>query len=149
MKMITALNEDTNLVQDVTTTGDGRLRVEITPRYLDMGLVVNGDEGGNGYEIAAGAYTTPVVLTDLDWARYALYFYKSNSTGTLYQARVDSDGNASEVEAVVSNVFSAATGNWRDSVISSPPLCSTSIKLRLKNTSSSVDNYWLKAAFFG
>lgn len=149
MRMITALNEDTNLVQDVTTTGDGRLRVEVTSRYEDLGLLVDGGEGGNGYEIAAGAYTTPVVLTDLEWAKYTLYFYKSNSTGALYMARIDAEANVSEVEATISNVFTNATGNWRDAVITAPLLCSLSIQLRLKNTSSSVGNYWLKAAFFG
>ncbi|MCE5322061.1 hypothetical protein LLG46_01960 [bacterium] len=149
MRMITALNEDTNLVQDVTTTGDGRLRVEVTSRYAGMRSLVDGNEGGNGYTIAAGAYTTPVVITDLAWTRYALYFYKSNSTGTLYLSRIDDEGNVSEVEGTISNVFSVASGYWRDMLTTSPILCSESIQLRIKNTGSSAGDYWLKIAFFG
>lgn len=65
MRMITALNEDTNLVQDVTTTGEGRLCVEHSPRYHDLGQILD-------VTLAAYAEVLATPVDDIDWVRHVL-----------------------------------------------------------------------------
>lgn len=63
--MITALNEDTNLVQDLTTTGEGRLCVEHSPRYLDLGQVLDAT-------VAAYAEVLATPVDGIDWVRHVI-----------------------------------------------------------------------------
>jgi hypothetical protein len=96
MRMITAINEDTNLVQDVTTTSEGRLCVEQSPRYYDLGEIINDT-------IAAYAEVLAAPVDEIDWARHTILrtFWngREEETCLLQYYRRDSNGDL-DVSAV-------------------------------------------------
>ncbi|MCE5322139.1 hypothetical protein LLG46_02360 [bacterium] len=126
-----------------TLDGDSQ---QIRGKYKNLGLIINGDEDGNGYQIAAGAYTTPVVVDDIGWMRFFIVFGKAKDVaGTVYFQRISPEGEVSVSEYTLGTVMNTADETWRD-------LASTgqnyapwggSAQLKVKNTGSSPGCYWL------
>ena len=63
--MITALDETTRRVQDVTATDDNRLCVQEAPKYTDLGKVFDAT-------VTASGWGTVDLNADLSWVRFVV-----------------------------------------------------------------------------
>ncbi|MEN6358350.1 MAG: hypothetical protein ABFD83_14855 [Armatimonadota bacterium] len=146
--IITAIDTKTKELVDVAADQSGAV---ITRRkYAGFVNLFKADaEGDNGYGIAVGAYTDYVTVDNADWMAYLHFFYKSSEIGSLYYSRADDEGHVSTSELSIGGVLTTAATEWKDNMISGSSPFGKTLKLRIKNTGSSVSNYWLKMAGIG
>lgn len=162
--MVLTLNEATGKAQNALGNAAGRLLVEQTTKYLDLGLVINGDTGGNGNQLAAGAevsLATIPLISDCEWVRYIQVFWKnSNILGEFRPHRfadaamtIDSLGATSLMEL---SEFGASTG-WATTFFGPAIVSPTAIvgllgrfaKLSYKNNGVSAANVYMRIVLFG
>ncbi|MCX6345725.1 MAG: hypothetical protein NT018_11740 [Armatimonadetes bacterium] len=162
--MILTLNEATGKAPNALGNAAGRLLVEQTAKFLDLGLVIDGDTGGNGYQLAAGAevsLATIPLISDCEWVRYIQVFWKNgNIVGEFRPHRFADEAMTIDSLSATSlaelSEFGASTG-WTTTffgpAVSTP--CATVgllgrfAKLSYKNYGASAANVYMRIVLFG
>lgn len=146
MKMITALNEDTNLVQDLTTTSEGRLCVESAPRYVYLDRVIN-------TAIAAYAEVLASTIDNLDWTRHlilsASYTIHVDDTCTVkaYRQTTNGDIGAAPVDLMTLTGSDCPVYSADCSLVDFTP--GYGVKFAVRNNSGQSANISLSAQLLG
>ncbi|MEN6358159.1 MAG: hypothetical protein ABFD83_13880 [Armatimonadota bacterium] len=137
------LNENLNRILD----GEGSQRV--ASKWKDYGLIIDGDNGGNGNWIAAGAYVTIDISGDLGWAKTPAFFGKSsNGTSTTCKmVRGDGAGNYDATETTVTLFNDADT--WKSTISTTPWYVGWGMRIKVTNGGGSSACVWLRFALIG
>ncbi len=102
--MITALDETTRLVQDVTATDDNRLCVQDVPKYVDLGKVFDAT-------VTASGWGTFDLTEDLSWVRFVVVVLQvgtaANANSKINLRRMCPTSGAPDVNGSGTNVVNA------------------------------------------
>ncbi len=153
--MILTLNESTGKAQNAKGNSAGHLLVEQTSKYLDLGILVDGYEDHNGWQLAAGAIAIVPAINNLEWVRNIVLFFKGPSGGSadIRMFRINTDGVMAEPLTgvslgcfgyYVSYVMSPNTG-----MNSTSGILGKSAKLTVKNNGASAADFFLSAQLLG
>lgn len=150
--MITAVDNDTGQERNIFSNGNGELCVEQTPKYLDLGLVVNGDAGGNGHQLAAGAVATVPVVDNVEWVRNIIVMYKSPAA-ELHINRINTDGlqaaPANPPPLGATSEYISYTVSPTEGLGTASGLLGKSAIITIKNTSAAAADCWLAVQLLG
>jgi hypothetical protein len=151
-----ALNETTKNAQSVMANSSGRMLVESTAKYRNLGLVVSGAAGGNGYQLAAGADAVVSTLEDVEWVRYLTFICKgsaeklavlvrriSPTDDTINGATLSSD--ITGTNAWVTTALSPNSYGWGGGTSQ----LGKKAKITVRNTGTGAANFWLHAELMG
>lgn len=102
--MITALDETTRLVRDLTATDDNRLCVQEAPKYTDLGKVFDAT-------VTASGWGTVDLNVDLSWVRFIVVVLQAgtaaNANSKVNLRRMCPTAGAPEVNGSGTNVVNA------------------------------------------
>ncbi|MHB9035099.1 MAG: hypothetical protein ACYC64_00430 [Armatimonadota bacterium] len=149
--MLTALNEVTNLVEDILATGEGRLCVQSEPNYLNLGEVIGGASGGAGYQVAASAVVKSAELNGLSWVRNWIIGIKSTQSydAGFLRRIVGTD----DYHALASAQSSSAPGyrghGANESTTAGNNLLGDTVQFYVKNVGGSAADIWAQVQLMG
>lgn len=151
-KLIRTDNTIVNTADCYNTAGDA---IRVSPKFLDLGQIINGDVGGNGYQIAAGALVsaaTMPLIKDCEWCRFVEVFYKNSGIiGELQFHRYVDETLAIDTlnGTMVLNVNTTYAVAFTTPATPQTSMPGRFAKLLYKNTGASAANIYMRVILYG
>lgn len=132
--MITVRNRETNLVEEVLGNGSGALVAEAGPRYMDLGLVIEGSAVASGATVWAAGW-----VDDVHWARNVMLLIQSDQqSDVLVTCRDSSETGGVNTKGVANGIAASSGSGWRPVAIAgASALVGFSAQFAIKNAGAS------------